>query len=989
VLLGENDWFAYDESVRYRQWLLDDPKGGSVASEQVGPDRWDQVCSAFNAALNAPALERDALIREACGDDQTMRSEVERMLENHARATQENFLEVPNLTASFAPAPAEAIGSRIGPYKILQRIGEGGFGVVYMAEQERPIRRRVTLKVIKPGMDSAQIIARFEAERQALAMMDHPGIAKVFDAGTTDAGRPYFVMELVHGVPVTRYCDEARLNPRERLALFVVICQAVQHAHQKGIIHRDLKPSNVLVTMLDGHPVPKVIDFGVAKAISQQLTDKTMFTQLGAVVGTLEYMSPEQAGLSALDVDTRSDIYSLGVMLYELLTGSTPLDRDRLRQGAYDEIVRRIKQEDPPSPSIRLSGSGDRLKAIAASRGIEPEQLKRSVRGDLDWIVMKALAKERHRRYESSTAFSQDIERFLNHEPVTAGPPTAAYRFRKFVRRNRPQVVAASLVLLALVVGIIGTTMGLFEANRQRRQAEKRLTQIEKANEILGSVFTDLDPTNDEKHAKPLGERLGERLDQATAQIEGEAIGDPLTVARMQFTLGKSQLGLGYPEKAIALLTKARATFTNLLGFDHADTLATMNKIAGCYYAAGKRDRALALYEETLALMKSKLGSDHRDTVDTMNSVAHCYQTAGKLDRALPLFEGALALAKSKLGSNHRDALSTMDNLANCYEAADKFDRALPLYEETLALKRSELGPDHHSTLTTMNNLAGGYRLAGHLDRAFPLYEETLTRLKSKLGSDHPDTLTTMNNLAGCYWVAKRLDRSIPLFEECLKLTRVKSGEDHPETMLVKANLGVNYRDAGRLAEALPLLEEANRAVPKYFTLRFVRGQLLDAYIKAGRNDKAATLAKETLTEDRAALPAGSPQLAGALAQAGSSLLKLKNWTDAEPVLRESLTIRETKVPDDWRTFSTKSLLGGALLGQKKYAEAEPLLRAGYEGLKQRAEKIAPDRKDLPGEALDRLIELAEATNNPDDAKAWKDEKAKLAAVAKLDGTKP
>jgi serine/threonine protein kinase len=365
----------------------------------------------------------------------------------------------------------EGPGSWIGPYKLLQMIGEGGMGAVYMAEQEKPVRRRVALKVIKPGMDSAQVVARFEAERQALTMMDHHNIAKVFDAGMTGNGRPYFVMELVHGIPITEYCDQAQLTPRERLELFIGVCQAIQHAHQKGVIHRDIKPSNILVTMYDGKPEPKVIDFGVSKAIDQRLTERTMFTQYGTIVGTFEYMSPEQAELSALGVDTRSDIYSLGVVLYELLTGSTPLEHARLLGAGYVEILKRIREEEPQKPSTRLSSSSAREATVSEQRKTESGKLSRLMRGELDWIVMKALEKDRTRRYESAGDFARDVRRFLAEEPVEACPPTAAYRLRKLAHKHRTALATTAGFAGLLILGAVLSTWQAIRATRAEFRA--------------------------------------------------------------------------------------------------------------------------------------------------------------------------------------------------------------------------------------------------------------------------------------------------------------------------------------------------------------------------------------------------------------------------------------------------------------------------------------------------------------------------------------
>jgi tetratricopeptide (TPR) repeat protein/tRNA A-37 threonylcarbamoyl transferase component Bud32 len=1120
-----------------------------------------RVKALFNAALDLPdPADRPAFLDRECGSDIELRQRLEELLAAYDQpasalerplavdpceasspdeppaVTGEAPAAVPGPTASFRVAdlpPDPVIGTIIaGRYKLRQEIGEGGMGSVYLAEQMQPVKRHVALKLIKPGMDSRTVLARFESERQALALMDHPNIARVLDAGATDDGRPFFVMELVKGIPLTDYCDQHRLGLPERLALFRQICSAVQHAHQKGIIHRDLKPRNILVESHDGHPVPKVIDFGLAKATSGlQLTEQSLFTAFGTVAGTPLYMAPEQASFNALDIDTRADIYALGVILYELLTGSTPIRRETIKQAALDEILRVIREVEPPTPSSRISTS-EALPAIAATRQTEPARLGRFVRGDLDWIVMKALAKERQRRYESAIALAQDLERFTSHEPVSAGPPTAGYRLRKFVRRNRPQVVAASLLLLALVAGMVGTTLGLLEARRQERiavaqsrekerallaealqrgQAERRLTQIEKANEILGSIFKDLDPRNPEQEGKPLSALLGERLDQATAQIEGEAIGDPLTVARMQMTLGDSLRGLGYAEKAIALYTKARATFAARLGPDHPDTLKSMDNLALGYHAAGKLDlevqlleetlarsrfklgpdhpdtltamdrlawgyhgagkfhRALPLWEETLALRKAKLGPDHRDTISSMNILAVGYENAGKNDRALalyketlekarrgsdhlltvtimgnlapfynfvgqfdrglPLYEESVALSKSKLGSDHFKTLQHMRSLAFAYGKAGKSDRTLPLLEELLALKKAKFGPGHPATLGGMHDLACSYRDAGQLDRALPLFEETLVLRKVKLGPDHPDTVDTMDELARAYQAADKLDRALPLLEQALELRKAKLGHYHWKTLLNMRDLARAYQAAGKSDRVLPLLEEAlrlrqaefgpddppalvamhdlacgyrdagqlDRALPlfeKTLALRKVKlgpdhpytldtmTELALAYQAADKLDRALPLLEQALELRKAKLDPDHPRIIWNMNHLAMGYLAAGKWTEAETILRELLTLGEAKAPDTWSTFDTKSRLGGALLGQGKYEAAEPLLRAGYEGMKLRAEKIPPQGKPRLAEALDRLIKLAEATNRPDDARMWKDERAKLPAAS-------
>jgi len=987
----------------------------------------------FDLLLNSPDTERAAILDRECADGPALRARVEALL--RADAT----VDDPSVTATHDPAgtrshvlsePVGEAGQLIaGKYKLVEAIGEGGMGTVWMAQQTQPVKRAVAVKLIKEGMDSKAVLARFEAERQALAMMDHPNIAKILDGGLHD-GRPYFVMELVKGIPITQFCDARKLTPYARLELFIQVCNAIQHAHQKGIIHRDIKPSNVLVALFDDRPVPKVIDFGVAKATGAQLTDRTLMTGFGAVVGTPEYMSPEQASFNQMDVDTRSDIYALGVLLYELLTGSTPVDRKTLGKAALLEILRIVREVEAPRPSAKLSTS-DALPTISANRGIEPKKLTGLLRNELDWIMMKALEKDRTRRYETANGFAADVLRYLSGEAVQAHPPSTAYRLKKFVRRNKGQVVAASLVFAALLAGVIGTSVGMVRAENRRIEAEQakaaeadraegerqakqqalaaveeerkakgreadraegerkakeeaqsNLAFAKKGNEILGSVFAGLDPKRNYANVGEFSEALKANLRKAVKDLDGSAIGDALEVASMQNTLGESLLGLDDWGQAIILFEKARATRTAKLGIDHHDTLMSMNSLATGYRDAGKSDLALPLFEETFKLMKAKLGADHPDTLLSMGSLALGYSAAGKPDLALPLFEETFKLRKAKLGADHPDTLQSMNNLASGYHTGGKLDLALPLQEEAVKLIRSTLGADHHLTLASMANLAGIYEDAGKLDLALPLYAETLKLQKARLGANHHFTLASMNNLAAGYYAAGKLDLALPIWEEALKLQKTKLGADHSDTLGSIHNLASCYQKAGKPNLALPLFQEVATSMENRHFQHLHAGtsvtHLIECYEGLKQFDQAEAWRRKWLAVVKERAGADSLPYAGELALLGMNLLQQKKWTDAEPVLRECLAIREKKQPDAWTTFNMQSMLGGALLGQKKYADAEPLLLQGYEGLKKREKTIPPQGAIRLPESLDRLIELYTATNKSEEAKRWRAERAKL-----------
>jgi serine/threonine protein kinase/tetratricopeptide (TPR) repeat protein len=665
-------------------------------------------------------------------------------------------------------------GARIGPYKLLQKLGEGGMGSVWMAEQEKPVRRIVAVKAIKPGMDSDRVLARFEAERQALALMDHPNIAKVLDAGTTENGCPYFVMELVKGVPVTKYCDDQKLDIKARLELFIPICQAIQHAHQKGIIHRDLKPSNVMVALYDGRPIPKVIDFGIAKATGPKLTDKTIFTEFGTVIGTLEYMAPEQAELNALDIDTRSDIYSLGVMLYELLTGTTPLGRDTLQRAAFAEVIRRIKEEEPPRPSTRLSDSKDSLPGISAQRQMEPAKLPQAIRGDLDWIVMKALAKERDRRYSTCNNFAVDLMHFLQNEPVTARPPSTAYLLQKFARRHRAAVASAAVSVLLLIGATVFSTIMYGRAETERNIAEK---------ERGVAVVARNDAVEAGTEAKEVREFFQETVLRAVRPPGAAGLGRDVTV-RQAIEAAEPVVGKQFVEQP-----RVEAAVREVLG--------------NSYQLLGEYDKAIGQLDRSLELRKKHLGPQHLETIRTENNLQAAKDKGGtvkgNIDKAKELFDRARAAN----GPDHRSTLAMQSNLAFALQEANQLDEAMAMFQEVRDRVSATFGANDPDVFAAINNMGLTAYLQGRTDVALERVETALAARKQNLGLMHPDTLLAMNNVATLLTHNKNYIESIRLFEDALWLGR-ELGPTHIVTQQTVRNFGqtIEIMDGMERAEA-------------------------------------------------------------------------------------------------------------------------------------------------------------------------------------------
>jgi serine/threonine protein kinase len=819
----------------------------------------------FDAARQMPdAQARAAYLDAACAGNPSLRERVERLIQAGQRADEflaANPLELGGTGQQTISVPplSEGPGTVIGNYKLLEKLGEGGFGVVYMAEQKQPIKRRVALKIIKAGMDTREVVARFEAERQALALMDHPNIAKVFDAGSTErpltcpsdtlspsgpsgregpgegdgyprpsdgrgagaeglsAGRPYFVMELVRGVRITDYCDEKKLSTRERLDLFTQVCQSVQHAHQKGIIHRDLKPSNILVTINDGVAVPKIIDFGIAKATQLELTEKTVFTRFHQFLGTPAYMSPEQTEITSVDIDTRSDIYSLGVLLYELLTGKTPFDTHELLKAGLDEMRRVIREKEPERPSTRLTRELARQR-VSAQSAIGNRQS--AIDHDLDWIVMKCLEKDRARRYETANGLATDIQRHLNNEPVVACPPSNLYKFQKLVRRNKFAFAAGAGIAASLVIGLaialwqsIEKTRAYNRAVVAERDAKTEAIASKQIAQFLENMLEGVGPEVAKGRDATI---LKEILNKTGERIGTELAGQPKTEAYLRERLGKVYAALGDYPAAELMQRRVLDLRRQLYPGGHRDLVGALDNLALTCMLRGRLPEAERLSREALAMGEKFPGPRPGDRAAWLTSLATILKHQNKFAEAEEKYREALTLDRKVFGNEHREVAVALNNLAGVLYNLDKFDQAEPLLHESIDMCKKLFGSDSPiaaAALTTLTTLLSHQR---RLAEAEVVGNEAVAMQKAMHGNEHPYVANALGNLAGVYRRQRKLAEAESLQLEALAIRRKKLGPAHPVLARSLHDLGIVLNSRGKLIKAEAILREALTMANKF-----------------------------------------------------------------------------------------------------------------------------------------------------------------------------
>ncbi|MCK7592177.1 serine/threonine-protein kinase [Pseudomarimonas salicorniae] len=875
----------------------------------------------YQAALALPDDARRGYVERETGADSAMKERVFRLLAAAELAQEAGFLERPVSGSVMAlGAPVGRSGETTGHpavidrYRLIEPLGEGGFGTVYLAEQLEPVRRHVALKLIRSDHIDASFVRRFEAERQVLALLQHPGIAQILDAGATESGDPYLVMERIDGEPITDYCDRRRLTLRARIELFTTLCAALQHAHQKGVIHRDIKPANVLVTEQDGRAIPKIIDFGIARAADLRVNEQTLKTE-GGLIGSPMYMSPEQIDPSAtLDIDTRADVYSLGVLLYELLVGTTPFAGEG---GPLLPMLRQIAETDPPRPSLRAAGLSEEL---AGKRQTSMQALVRALRGDLDWILLKTLEKDRERRYESPSALAADLQRALAHQPVEARPPSAGYRMSRFVARHRVGVAVTALLILSLIVGLVGTSVGFMHARDEAQRAQQTLMLL---NEFLSAPA----PEREGKDLTVVGllERFEPRIDSLSDQ--------PRIQADLLRTYAATYLALGLFDRAAEFAERNLARREALHGDAGLPTLAAVHLLGRIHNEQGRYADAVALQRRAHRHAIARLGEEAVPTIDYAVGLAEALAKSGEREEAAALLADALERRRRLLGDDHDATLHAMNQLGETLFALDRRDEALALAREAVERRSRHFGSDHPETLHALSNLAFQLGETGRYEEAAEMDRDLLERRIRVLGETHRKTVVSMINLA---WVLGRLARyeeSTELNRRALAILERTQGMEAPDTLVTKANLAMDLLrqgDAGTAEKMLREVVEARSRVlgPDHPVTLVGIGHLAHVLEQQQRYAEALGMVRDLVQRRTAVHGSEHHNTLVARNQLSGLLSKTGAFAEAESWARDALAPRiRLSGPEAAQTLAVRSNLAEALAGQGRLDEAEAIAR--------------------------------------------------------------